>query len=105
MDLDALAGIVSYKHTGEGVTVVTAAVDRVTIRDPPTELCDLVYSGQVSYATGRSSMEITCTVAKAPKEGQEPNNDDVFLTCMFTMVALDPVTKKYCPTRPPYTSG
>ena len=94
MDLDALAGIISYKHTGEDVTVVTAAVDRITIEDPPTELCDLLYSGQVTYATGRSSMEITCRVSKARDDGQPPKDEDIFLTCMFTMVALDPATKK-----------
>lgn len=34
MDLDALAGVVAYKHTGEGVSTVTAAVDRITIKNP-----------------------------------------------------------------------
>ena len=29
MDLDALAGVVAYRHTGEGVSTVTAAVDRI----------------------------------------------------------------------------
>jgi hypothetical protein len=33
MDLDALSGVVAYKHTGEGVTTVTAAVDRVNIKN------------------------------------------------------------------------
>lgn len=32
MDLDALAGVVAYRHTGEGVSTVTAAVDRITIK-------------------------------------------------------------------------
>lgn len=95
MDLDALAGIISYKHTGEGVTVVTAAVDRITIEKPPAELCDLTYSGMVTYATGRSSMEITCRVSRARADGQAPGDEDIFLTCTFTMVALDPVSKKY----------
>lgn len=95
MDLDALAGIIAYKHTGEGVQVVTAACDRISIENPLTELCDLEYSGQVTYATGRSSMEITCKVSKAPAEGQVSRPEDILLTCMFTMVALDPETKKY----------
>ena len=34
MDLDALAGVVAYKHTGEGVSTVTAAVDRILIKKP-----------------------------------------------------------------------
>jgi hypothetical protein len=32
MDLDALSGVIGYKHTGEGVTTVTAAVDRINIK-------------------------------------------------------------------------
>lgn len=94
MDLDALSGIIAYKHTGESVTTVTAACDRITINYPLTEICDLEYSGQVTYATGRSSMEITCQVAKAPHEGRKVKQEDVLLTCTFTMVSLDPGTKK-----------
>ena len=94
MDLDALAGVVAYRHTGEGVSTVTAAVDRISIQNPLDEICDLELSGQVTFATGRSSMEITLQVAKAPAEGQSVNPADVFMTCAFTMVALDPVTKK-----------
>lgn len=94
MDLDALSGIVVYKHTGPGVTTVTAALDRITIAHPLTEICDLEYSGQVTYATGRSSVEITCKVARARGEGEPSKPEDVLLTCTFTMVALDPVTKK-----------
>ncbi|KAI1498943.1 HotDog domain-containing protein [Biscogniauxia marginata] len=94
MDLDALSGIVVYKHTGPGVTVVTAALDRITIAHPLTEICDLEYSGQVTYASGRSSVEITCKVARAREEGEPSKPEDVLLTCTFTMVALDPVTKK-----------
>ncbi|KAI2466308.1 Thioesterase/thiol ester dehydrase-isomerase [Annulohypoxylon bovei var. microspora] len=94
MDLDALSGIIVYKHTGPGVTVVTAALDRITIAHPLTEICDLEYSGQVTYASGRSSVEITCKVARARDEGEPSKPEDVLLTCTFTMVALDPTTKK-----------
>lgn len=94
MDLDALSGIVVYKHTGPGVTTVTAALDRITIAHPLTEICDLEYSGQVTYASGRSSVEITCKVARARDEGEPSKPEDVLLTCTFTMVALDPNTKK-----------
>ncbi|KAF7562260.1 hypothetical protein G7046_g1851 [Stylonectria norvegica] len=94
MDLDALSGIIVYKHTGPGVTTVTAALDRITIAHPLTEICDLEYSGQVTYASGRSSAEITCKVAKASSEGQPSKPEDVLLTCTFTMVALDSVTRK-----------
>ncbi|KAH7320578.1 HotDog domain-containing protein [Stachybotrys elegans] len=94
MDLDALSGIIVYKHVGPGVTVVTAALDRITIAHPLTEICDLEYSGQVTYTSGRSSAEITCKVARARPEGEPSKPEDVLLTCTFTMVALDPVTKK-----------
>ncbi|KAI0173038.1 Thioesterase/thiol ester dehydrase-isomerase [Hypoxylon sp. FL1284] len=94
MDLDALSGIIVYKHTGPGVTTVTAALDRITIDHPLTEICDLEYSGQVTYASGRSSVEITCKVARARGEGEPSKPEDVLLTCTFTMVALDPNTKK-----------
>ena len=94
MDLDALSGVVAYKHTGDGVTTVTAACDRITIQHPLTEICDLELSGRVTYATGRSSMEITLQVAKAPQEGKKASPEDVMMTCQFTMVSLDPGNKK-----------
>ncbi|KAG9757467.1 Thioesterase/thiol ester dehydrase-isomerase, partial [Aureobasidium melanogenum] len=94
MDLDALSGVIAYKHTGDGVTTVTAACDRIDIKHPLTEIADLEYSGRVTYATGRSSMEISLQVAKAPKQGETVKPEDVLLTCQFTMVSLDPGTKK-----------
>ncbi|KAI4287596.1 MAG: hypothetical protein L6R35_003149 [Caloplaca aegaea] len=95
MDLDALSGVIAYKHTGDSVTTVTAAVDRITINHPLKEICDLELSGQVTFATGRSSMEISIQVAKAPKQGGAPvHKEDVLMTCEFTMVSLDPNTKK-----------
>lgn len=101
MDLDALAGIIAYRHTGDNVTTVTAAVDRITIEHPLMEICDFELSGQVTYATGRSSMEISLQVAKIPPGGLEPGKkrevkpEDVLITCAFTMVSLDPATKRY----------
>ena len=94
MDLDALSGVIAYKHTGDSVTTVTAAVDRITINHPLKELCDLELSGQVTYATGRSSMEISLQVARAPEKGAKVDDEDVLMTCAFTMVSLDPSTKK-----------
>lgn len=93
MDLDALAGVIAYRHTGDSVTTVTAAVDRITIEHPLTEICDLELSGKVTYATGRSSMEVSLQVAKVPGKGEQPKPEDVVITCAFTMVSLDPVTK------------
>jgi acyl-coenzyme A thioesterase 9 len=86
MDLDALAGVVSYKHTGDAVMTVTAAVDRITLQHPLSEICDLELSGKVTFATGRSSMEVSLQVAKAPEEGKEVQDSDVLMTCAFTMV-------------------
>jgi acyl-coenzyme A thioesterase 9 len=94
MDLDAIAGIIAYNHTGDSVATVTAAVDRITILHPLKEICDLELSGQVTYATGRSSMEISLQVAKAPAEGEQVKPEDVLITCAFTMVSLDPITRK-----------
>lgn len=94
MDLDALAGVVAYKHTGDSVTTVTAAFDRITIEHPLTEVCDLEYSGQVTWASGRSSMEITLQVAKAPPKGEKAKPEHALMTCQCTMVCLDPATKK-----------
>lgn len=94
MDLDALAGVVAYKHTGDTVATVTAAVDRITLLNPLKEICNLQLSGQVTYATGRSSMEISLQVAKAPADGEKVKDEDVLITCAFTMVSLDPKTKK-----------
>ncbi|CAD6447324.1 04e85342-e5cd-4896-94f3-c2f1a590a635 [Sclerotinia trifoliorum] len=94
MDLDALAGVISYKHTGDSVMTVTAAVDRITLSRPLLEICDLELSGQVTFATGRSSMEVSLQVCKAIPTGQTKKNEDVFMECAFTMVSLDPVTKK-----------
>lgn len=100
MDLDALAGVVAYKHTGDSVTTVTAAVDRIIIKRRLTEICDLELSGLVTYATGRSSMEISLQVARAPRAGERPKSEDVMMTCQFTMVSLDPTTKRPVNIRP-----
>ena len=94
MDLDALSGIIAYKHTGDHVMTVTAGLDRIVIKNQLTRICDLELSGQVTFATGRSSMEISCQVAKAPEKGSRSTPDDVLLTCTFTMVSLEPDTKK-----------
>jgi len=94
MDLDALAGVVAYKHTGDSVMTVTAAVDRISLKHPLSTICDLELSGKVTFATGRSSMEVSLQVAKAPKERENIEEEDVLMTCAFTMVSLDPTSKK-----------
>ncbi|RDW95050.1 hypothetical protein BP5796_00813 [Coleophoma crateriformis] len=94
MDLDAMAGVISFKHSGDNLMNVTAAVDRITLKRPLTAICDLELSGKVTFATGRSSMELSLQVAKAPEEGKTVQDEDILMTCAFTMVSLDPVTKK-----------
>jgi acyl-coenzyme A thioesterase 9 len=34
-------------------------------------------------------------VAKAPKKGEQVKDEHVLINCTFTMVSLDPGTKKY----------
>lgn len=99
MDLDAFSGVIANRHTGDGVSTVTAACDRITIENPLMEICDLELSGQCTYATGRSSMEISLQVTKARPEGVEAKPEDVLITCAFTMVSLDTKTKKYVTCR------
>ena len=72
---------------GEGLTIVTAAVDRISLLHPPTTFCDMELRGMVTWTSGRSSMEISLEVVAL-------NENKTVLTCQFTMVALDPVTKK-----------
>lgn len=93
-DLDALAGVISYKHAGFGPTIVTAAVDRIAIINPLEEWCDLQLSGLVSYV-GRSSMEISLEARRVGKDGKVvEGHEGLLLTCAFTMVARDPTTNK-----------
>lgn len=77
------------------MTTVTASCDRITIHSPLTEICDLELSGRVTYATGRSSLEITMQVAKTPNKGEKVTDADVLINCTFTMVSLDPGSKTY----------
>ena len=100
---------------------VTAAVDRITLKHPLSEICDLQLSGQVTFATGRSSMEVSLQVSKAPKDGELVKAEDILMTCAFTMVryficfhstytdvskvSLDPQTKRPVPIAPLKTTS
>jgi acyl-coenzyme A thioesterase 9 len=88
MDLDALSGVVAYRHTGGKVMTVTAAFDRISLRGNMSELCDLELSGQVRHV-GKSSIDIGLQVRKLDGKG-----DEILLSCSCTMVSLDPTTKK-----------
>ncbi|KAJ5054199.1 uncharacterized protein L3040_000481 [Drepanopeziza brunnea f. sp. 'multigermtubi'] len=59
------------------VMAVTAAVDRITLQHPLSEICDLELSGMATFAKGRSSMEVSIQVAKVPKQGETVKDGDV----------------------------
>ncbi|KAK9352639.1 HotDog domain-containing protein [Lipomyces doorenjongii] len=89
-DLDALAGVIAYKHCAPAEpTIVTASVDRISLLKRLTVLEDIELSGNVTW-TGRSSMEITIKARTVP-------DNDVFLTANFTFVARHPITGKSFP--------
>lgn len=107
-DLDALAGVIAYRHCSPAQpVVVTASVDRVFMKKRLDTIADLnvSLSGNVTW-TGRSSMEITikaCTHSEEMSVGStlltadDINEEDVFMTANFTFVARHPVTKKSFP--------
>ena len=78
---------------------MTAAVDRISIISPLSHFCDLRLSGFVSYV-GRSSMEISIEVRKLGELGG--GESPLLLTCAFTMVALNPTTKKWVFSESPW---
>ncbi|KAK9366923.1 HotDog domain-containing protein [Lipomyces kononenkoae] len=89
-DLDALAGVIAYKHCAPAEpTIVTASVDRISLQGVKTPLDDVELSGNVTW-TGRSSMEITIKARTVP-------DNEVFLTANFTFVARHPITGKSFP--------
>lgn len=106
-DLDALAGVIAYKHCSPAEPViVTASVDRIYMlkRIGDVTKSNVSLSGCVTWS-GRSSMEITIKAATHPTgvtaESELTENDirdeDVFLTANFTFVARDPETQKSFP--------
>ncbi|KAK9450454.1 HotDog domain-containing protein [Limtongia smithiae] len=89
-DLDALAGVIAYKHCAPAdPTIVTASVDRISLLKRLTVLNDIELYGNVTW-TGRSSMEISIKAKTVP-------NNEVFLTANFTFVARHPLTGKSYP--------
>ncbi|ANB12724.1 hypothetical protein AWJ20_992 [Sugiyamaella lignohabitans] len=106
-DLDALAGVIAYRHCSPAEPViVTASVDRIYMlkRLDDISKCNVTLSGSVTW-TGRSSMEITIKAATHTEDfevgrdltEQDIRDDEVFLTANFTFVARDPETKKSFP--------
>ncbi|KAK9382686.1 HotDog domain-containing protein [Kockiozyma suomiensis] len=89
-DLDALAGVIAYKHCAPAdPTIVTASVDRISLLKRLTVLSDIELSGNVTW-TGRSSMEITI-------KAHTVQDNETFLVANFTFVARHPITGKSFP--------
>lgn len=107
-DLDALAGVIAYRHCSPAQPViVTASVDRIFMKKRLDTIAgyNVSLSGNVTW-TGRSSMEITikaCThtdidIGKdSTLQPEDINDDNVFMTASFTFVARHPTTKKSFP--------
>jgi acyl-coenzyme A thioesterase 9 len=103
-DLDALAGNIAFNHVvGDDVMLVTAAVDRIALKDIPVLERDQRLSGQVTYV-GSSSMEIRMQIRELSGENDDQNDYcEHWLEAYFTFVAVDPKTNKpvkICPLVP-----
>lgn len=86
-DLDALAGNIAFAHVLDpGILMVTASVDRIQVKSPPSLEVDHHLQGKVTYV-GKSSMEIRMSCRTDP-DGQE------WLEAFFTFVATDPTTHR-----------
>ncbi|CAK9224023.1 unnamed protein product [Sphagnum troendelagicum] len=97
-DLDSLAGSIALKHClddDDQLTrpplLVTASVDRISIKKPLLIDVDLKIGGAVAWV-GRSSMEIRMEVNQPVHE--VTGRDNVALIANFTFVARDPQTQK-----------
>ena len=109
-DLDALAGNIAFHHViGGDVMLVTAAVDRIALKDIPVLERDQRLSGQVTFV-GSSSMEIRMQIHEIENDDDDDDDDENkdgscehWLEGYFTFVAVDPETKKpvkICPLIP-----
>lgn len=104
-DLDALAGNIAFHHVAghgdEKLMLVTAAVDRIALRDIPVLENDQRLSGQVTFV-GNSSMEIRMQIHELSSDDDNKMHGH-WLEGYFTFVAVDPETNrpvKICPLIP-----
>lgn len=99
-DLDALAGTIAVKHCSDSdhttrpLLLVTASVDKISMKKPLRVDVDLQLAGAVAWV-GRSSMEIRMEVIQPVRDVME--KDDVALIANFTFVARDWKTQKAAP--------
>ena len=106
-DLDALAGNIAFHHVVDNPMLVTAAVDRISLRDIPRLEKDQRLSGQVTWV-GTSSMEIRMQIHEVLDGGDDDDDNSCkqaehWLEGYFTFVAVDPKTQKptkICPLQP-----
>jgi acyl-coenzyme A thioesterase 9 len=104
-DLDSHAAVVANLHAlprnakhGDYIhpTIVTASVDRIIMLGSLSELVDYEINGRTTWV-GRSSMEVSLDLVALPERKS-------VLKANFTMVARDPVTKKYAPFKMVFNS-
>lgn len=93
-DLDTFAVYISYKHckdpsvTGKSpLSIVTAAVDQISLHRPVLADQDVKLCGNVTWA-GRTSLEVTMTL-----EQKQEDTVKKLLEAQFVLVARDPVNK------------
>ncbi|KAJ7561338.1 hypothetical protein O6H91_03G024400 [Diphasiastrum complanatum] len=102
-DLDALAGTIAMKHCAgnDGTTrpliLVTASVDKISLKKPIRLDTDLKLAGAVAW-TGRSSMQIRMQVIQPATDDQ--SEDSASLIANFTFVARDAKTRRAAPVNP-----
>ncbi|CAM6026516.1 unnamed protein product [Sphagnum balticum] len=99
-DLDALAGTIAMKHcadddhTTRPLLLVTASVDKISLKKPLHLDKDLQMKGAVAWV-GRSSMEIRMEVIQPVQANtHKPLKDDIAMIANFKFVARDSETKK-----------
>ncbi|XP_002961453.2 acyl-coenzyme A thioesterase 9, mitochondrial isoform X2 [Selaginella moellendorffii] len=99
-DLDALAGTIAMKHcadddsTTRPLLLVTASVDKVSLKKPLRVDVDLKLAGAVAWV-GRSSMKIQMQVIQPATE--IVTDESLALVANFTFVARDSKTQKSAP--------
>lgn len=99
-DLDSMAGTIAHKHclddneTTRPLLLVTASVDKISMRKPLRLDVDMTLAGAVMWV-GRSSMEIRVIVLQASPE--DPQASPVALESRFNFVARDAKTNKAAP--------
>ncbi|EFJ27958.1 hypothetical protein SELMODRAFT_94987 [Selaginella moellendorffii] len=99
-DLDALAGTIAMKHcadddsTTRPLLLVTASVDKVSLKKPLRVDVDLKLAGAVAWV-GRSSMKIQMQVIQPATD--IVTDESLALVANFTFVARDSKTQKSAP--------